>query len=206
MSSEMEAAPGGRGGVYPKRVLLFSGKRKCGKDYITDLLLERIGSKDAVIIKISSPIKSHWAEEKGLDLKQLMSADEYKERYRQEMILWSEAIRDKDPGCFCRKAVVMYKAQEKPVWIVSDIRRQTDIAWFTQEYGETVRTIRVAAEEDVRVKRGYVFTSGIDDKASECDLDKVGNWHWTINNNGSAEELEKLLDPLIEDIRSALAE
>jgi len=26
---------------YPHCILLFSGKRKCGKDYITDLLLER---------------------------------------------------------------------------------------------------------------------------------------------------------------------
>lgn len=25
----------------PKRILLFSGKRKCGKDFITDLLVER---------------------------------------------------------------------------------------------------------------------------------------------------------------------
>lgn len=45
---------------------------------------------------------------KGLNLGHLMSADEYKERYRQEMIIWSEALRNQDPGYFCRKAVNMY--------------------------------------------------------------------------------------------------
>ena len=66
-----------------------------------------------MVIKISSPIKSHWAEVKGLDFQQLMSADEYKERYRQEMIIWSEALRNEDPGYFCQKAVKMYNGSRK---------------------------------------------------------------------------------------------
>lgn len=40
-----------------------------------------------------------------------MSADEYKEKYRLEMIEWSEAVRNQDPGCFCRKAVEMYNGE-----------------------------------------------------------------------------------------------
>ena len=36
--------------VNPEKVLLFSGKRKCGKDFITDRLLERLGEK-AVILR-----------------------------------------------------------------------------------------------------------------------------------------------------------
>lgn len=71
----------------------------------------RIGNEKAIIIKISSPIKSHWAEVKGLDLDQLMSSDEYKEKYRLEMIKWSEAVRNQDPGCFCKKAVEMYNGE-----------------------------------------------------------------------------------------------
>ncbi|KAE8753006.1 phosphomevalonate kinase [Frankliniella occidentalis] len=202
--SEAVSATIGRGTGNPKRVFLFSGKRKCGKDYITDLLLERIGEENTVIIKISSPIKSHWAEEKGLDLHKLMSANQYKENFRQDMIIWSESVRAKDPGYFCRKAVDMYKAQEKPIWVVSDIRRKTDIKWFTEEYGDAVRTVRVVADESVRQRRGYVFTKGVDDIASECDLDDVLEWNWSIINNGDESEVDRCLKLFIDDIESVL--
>lgn len=48
----------------------------------------------------------------------------------------------------------------KTIWIVSDIRRKTDIAWFQETYGEKIKTIRIEAEDDVRKKRGWVFTEG----------------------------------------------
>ncbi|XP_034241104.1 phosphomevalonate kinase [Thrips palmi] len=188
----------GRGNV-PKRVFLFSGKRKCGKDFITDILVERLGDK-AVIVKISAPIKSHWAKEKGLNLDDLMSANEYKEKFRHEMVVWSEAVRDKDPGYFCRKAVTMNNAQDKPIWIVSDIRRRSDIAWFRQEYGNAIRTIRVTTDDEVRSKRGFKFTPGVDDKPTECDLDEVTDWDWTITNNGDEEQLENSILCLVKDV------
>lgn len=56
------------------------------------------------VIKISQPIKSHWAREKNLNLNELLSHGEYKEQYRLDMIRWSDEMRDKDYGCFCRQA------------------------------------------------------------------------------------------------------
>lgn len=56
------------------------------------------------VIKISQPIKSHWAKEKNLSLKDLLSDGEYKELFRLELIKWSEEMRDKDYGYFCRAA------------------------------------------------------------------------------------------------------
>ncbi|KAK3921892.1 Phosphomevalonate kinase [Frankliniella fusca] len=203
--NKKSSVTGGRGSGNPKRVILFSGKRKCGKDYISDLLLDRIGSNRACMIKISSPIKAHWAHQNGLDLQELMSANEYKEKFRQDMIVWSESQRAKDPGCFCRLAVDQAKAQDKPIWIVSDIRRKTDIKWFTDEFGgNVVRTIRVFADENVRQERGYVFTKGVDDIASECDLDDVEEWNWRVMNNGDESEVEKCLTTMIDDIESIL--
>ncbi|XP_024940208.1 probable phosphomevalonate kinase isoform X5 [Cephus cinctus] len=92
----------------PKRVLLFSGKRKSGKDYITDLLSLRIGSAQSVIIKISGPIKTHWAKTLNLDYNKLIEDGPYKEQYRGEMNKWAEEIRDRDYGYFCREAIDMY--------------------------------------------------------------------------------------------------
>lgn len=64
----------------------------------------RLGT-DAEIIRISEPIKSHWAKEKGLSLDGLLGDGPYKEKYRKEMIIWSDEVRAKDAGYFCRAAI-----------------------------------------------------------------------------------------------------
>lgn len=73
--------------------------------FIIDNRFDRMGNERAEIIRISEPIKSHWAKEKGLDLNELLSDGPYKEKYRKEMIDWSDDIRQKDPGYFCRLAI-----------------------------------------------------------------------------------------------------
>lgn len=175
---------------YPLCVLLFSGKRKSGKDYFTDKLLERSDRDNFVIVKISAPIKSHFSETYNLNLSDLMSSGDYKERFRTEMIEWSDEMRKKDAGVFCRSAVEMYDAHLKPIWIVSDVRRKTDIEWFKANYGDAVKTIRIEADEEIRKSRGWTFTPGVDDVASECDLDDFLDWDWRIDNNGDTNELD----------------
>lgn len=55
-------------------------------------------------MRISEPLKGAYAENKKLDIEQLMSSGVYKEKYRLDMIKWSDEIREKDPGYFCRLA------------------------------------------------------------------------------------------------------
>lgn len=64
-----------------------------------------IGSDRSEIIRISEPIKSHWAKEKGLNLTELLSDGPYKEQYRKEMILWSDSVRCNNPGFFCNASI-----------------------------------------------------------------------------------------------------
>jgi len=54
----------------------------------------------------------------------------------------------------------IFVAHQKPIWIVSDTRRQTDLKWFKENYGTAVKTVRVLADDDVRRQRGWVFTPG----------------------------------------------
>jgi phosphomevalonate kinase len=68
----------------------------------------RLGIQNTAMIKISAPIKTHWAEKHDLDFEELMSAGEYKEKHRQDMIKWSEQIRQKNYGYFCQAAVEMF--------------------------------------------------------------------------------------------------
>ncbi|XP_026749899.2 phosphomevalonate kinase [Galleria mellonella] len=180
--------------MSPKVILLFSGKRKSGKDFLTDHLQELLKDR-CEILKISQPIKSHWARENNLNLNELLSDNEYKEQYRLDMIKWSEAMRDKDYGCFCKQACL--NAADKPIWIVSDIRRKTDIQWFKETYKDIIKTIRICADDDTRRARGYQFKSGVDDVASECDLDDYTEWDLVINNGEGRQPLKEQLSSII---------
>lgn len=82
------------------------------------------------------------------------------------MIKWGEEMRAKDPAYFCSLAS---EKADKPVWIVSDCRRPTDMEYFTRNYNCV--SVRVHASDEVRRGRGWIFTPGIDDAQSECGLD-----------------------------------
>ncbi|KAL4710953.1 hypothetical protein ACJJTC_017918 [Scirpophaga incertulas] len=190
--------------MIPKAILLFSGKRKSGKDYLTDHL-KTLFKENCEIIKISAPIKSHWAKENNLDLNELLSHSEYKEQYRLEMISWSESMRDKDYGYFCRQAC--HNVVSRPLWIVSDIRRKTDIQWFKEVYGGLIKTIRITADEETRKSRGFIYQDGVDNAASECDLDQYGDWDLIINNGQGGQSLQEQVDSvmsLFPDLHSKL--
>lgn len=84
------------------------------------------------------------------------------------MIAWGEEMRRRDPGYFCRLATA---EAVKPVWLVCDARRITDMDYFKSHYDTRTITVRVVASEGTRGKRGWVFTPGVDDAESECGLD-----------------------------------
>ncbi|XP_045615162.1 phosphomevalonate kinase isoform X2 [Procambarus clarkii] len=181
---------------YPVIIFLFSGKRKSGKDYITDLLQQRLDKTQAKTIRLSGPIKQQFATDNGLDYSQLLTASDYKEVYRLEMIAWSEAKRAQDKGFFIKAAIDMFEGSRYPVWIVSDMRRQSDLEWFMQHYSDLIYTVRITASKEAREQRGWVFTSGVDDAESECDLDNVSNWDQEVDNSNGSEPIDKLLDHL----------
>lgn len=185
--------------TFPICIFLLSGKRKSGKDFFTDLLSNRFGTK-ASVIRLSAPIKEHWAESHGLDLTQLLDSTSYKETHRQDMIKWGESMRESDHGFFCRIAIKMSKATEKPIWIVSDARRKTDIAWFYKNYNE-VKTVRICADVEVRKSRGWIFTNGVDDAPSECDLDDYHPWDYKIINNGGSDLLMKEVELIVNSVK-----
>ncbi|XP_076064698.1 phosphomevalonate kinase isoform X2 [Oratosquilla oratoria] len=185
-----------------KIILLFCGKRKSGKDYITDLLHERLQDKEDIlniVVKLSGPIKSEFAKTHDLDYKQLLTASDYKEKYRIPMIEWSEAKRNEDSGYFIRAAIEMYSAPSFPVWIVSDMRRRSDLAWFKEHHSEDlVKTVRISATEDARKQRGWVFTQSVDDAETECDLDSVHDMDWCINNSGDEKVVQDFLQTVVD--------
>lgn len=158
--------------------------------------LFRIGEEHAQIIRISEPIKSTWAQEKQLNLTELLSDGPYKEKYRKEMIVWSDEMRSKDYGVFCKAASSKIA---KKIVIVSDIRRKTDIKWFRENFNDRIKLIRIKCDDKIRIERGWIFQSGVDDIQSECDLDDWKEWDLIIENDGTKDseiilnEISKLL-------------
>lgn len=165
-------------------------------DVITILII-RLGDDNAEIIRISEPIKSTWAKEKNLNLTELLSDGPYKEKYRKEMIIWSDDKRAEDYGIFCREAS---RNISKPTVIVSDIRRKTDIKWFRETFGDKIKLIRIKCDDSVRVNRGWKYQLGVDDIQSECDLDDYVAWDLSVDNDGkkeTAEILEEIIKLLL---------
>ncbi|KAJ1446901.1 Phosphomevalonate kinase-domain-containing protein [Pelagophyceae sp. CCMP2097] len=159
-------------------VIVFSGKRKSGKDYLAEQLLESLPRGAAEIGRLSGPLKEAFAAERGLDYARLLSASAYKEEYRAEMILWGEVRRVSDAGYFARRVLA---AAQTPILVVSDARRLGDVAFFA---GERVRVVRVRVEADdaVRRGRGWTFVAGVDDVSSECGLDGRNDWDVVLHN------------------------
>jgi len=62
----------------PDIIYMISGKRKSGKDFISDRLKARIGEA-ATIVRIAGPIKYLFSQHKNLDFERMLTADEYKE-------------------------------------------------------------------------------------------------------------------------------
>ncbi|XP_040394547.1 phosphomevalonate kinase isoform X3 [Cygnus olor] len=141
----------------PRAVLLLSGKRKSGKDFVAEQLRSRLGPAVCCVLRLSAPLKERYAEEHGLDFQRLLDASTYKETYRQDMIRWGEEKRRADPGFFCRTVV---EGVAQPVWVVSDTRRLSDVEWFRDVYGDAVQTVRVVASEETRKRRNWVFVAG----------------------------------------------
>ncbi|XP_004403042.1 PREDICTED: phosphomevalonate kinase [Odobenus rosmarus divergens] len=189
-----------QGGV-PRLVLLVSGKRKSGKDFVAEALRSRLGADVCAVLRLSSPLKERYAQENGLDFQRLLDASVYKEAYRRDMIRWGEEKRQADPGFFCRKVV---EGISQPVWLVSDTRRASDIQWFREAYGAMTQTVRVVALEQSRQQRGWVFTAGVDDAESECGLDNFGAFDWVIENHGDEQHLEEQLEDLVAFVHSRL--
>ena len=188
-------------GASPRLVLLFSGKRKSGKDFVTERLKSRLGGNICALLRLSGPLKEEYAREHGLDFQRLLDASTYKETYRRDMICWGEQKRQADPGFFCRKIV---EGVSQPIWLVSDTRRTSDIQWFQEAYGAVIQTVRVVASEQSRQQRGWVFTPGVDDAESECGLDNFGNFDWVIENHGDEQCLEDQLEHLLGFIQAKL--
>ncbi len=188
-------------------ILLLSGKRKSGKDYVAEKLRSSLCAmgpdSKTCILHLSAPLKQEYARQFKLDYDKLLSSDCYKEFYRKDMVAWGEKIRNGDAGFFCRLAVEA--GVGFPVWIVSDCRRKSDIQFFEREYSNCfVLKIRVHCSDELRALRGWSYTAGVDDAETECGLDAEVSWDMQLRNDDT-NSLDKDANCLVEIVNAKCA-
>lgn len=93
--------------------------------------------------------------------------------------------------------VLLSSAPQKEIWIVSDIRRKTDIKWFKEQYKNSIKTVRITSDEDTRCERGFQFVPGVDNVTSECDLDDYTEWDLILDNGKERRPLTEQLQCVI---------
>ncbi|CAL8088242.1 unnamed protein product [Orchesella dallaii] len=191
--------------VKPKILLVINGKRKSGKDFVTEQLLQRLDKEKVAVFRIAVPIKHYWAVKNDLDFERLLDTSAYKEQHRFEMVKWSIEVRAENYGYFPVEAIRMADACGKPIWICTDCRHTRDYEWFQEFYSGCLKRVKIRADESVRTARGFKFTPGVDDGPSECDLDHVTNWDLVVTNNGCDEDnVEESLTKITNWIKDAL--
>ncbi|XP_048736448.2 phosphomevalonate kinase-like [Ostrea edulis] len=183
--------------LLPRAVVVISGKRKSGKDFVANLLQERFSSELCTFLRLSGPLKSQYAKENGLDIERLLDSSQYKETYREDMIRWGEEKRKENSEYFCHLAT---SGADKEIWVISDARRTTDIEYFLKYHPQKTLTVRIQATMAVRKERGFIFKKGVDDADSECGLDTYTAWDHVINNSGDSVTLMQELQSLINDV------
>lgn len=136
----------------------------------------------------------------NLNYEELLSDSSYKEIHRLQMVTWSEEMRKNDQNCFLRISIDENKGYEYPIWILTDSRREGDIEFFKDEQFKNAEIIslRIKASDNCRKKRGFVFTSSIDDAETECGLDNYKDWSLIIENeNLTEQQIVDLLEEII---------
>ncbi|CAF0977039.1 unnamed protein product [Didymodactylos carnosus] len=190
---------------HVKRIVLLSGKRKSGKDYIGEKLYEKLNDEQqCTLLHLSEPLKIQYANEHQLNGQNMMDSSAYKETYRKDMIRWGETKRLQCPSIFCELAIkqkhlICLTSQH---WIVCDIRRYTDIEFFKKYFHDKLLLIRIQSSIESREKRGFIFSQDIDDSESECQLDSNVEWNFVfINNENDIDNFHSQINKLIALIR-----
>ncbi|CAI2725222.1 unnamed protein product [Schistosoma spindalis] len=188
--------------------VVFSGKRKSGKDYTVNRLtnLLRCNHLSCLVVRISEPIKSYFAEHYGLDLSELLSSNEYKEKYRKQMIDWMEQEIKQDPYTFTRKSLLesirRYGIPHPDIIIISDARRINDVEYFIRTFGRSkCLLIRIVTPIEIRIERGWSYVDGVDNVMSECGLDEFTCWDYILSNDGDESAFKNHLDDIVARIK-----
>lgn len=169
-------------------VILVSGKRCSGKDYVARVLKRELESHGLTVQceAFGTQVKVEYAKKYGLSIERLCEDRAYKERHRQGLIDYAMAKREQDNGHW---ADVLWRnlTAQPDVLIITDWRFLVEWdrvrAWPVTTY----YTVRVETPKHQRQMWGWFPNVTVDSHISEKDLDYFEGFDFIFNNTGSEE-------------------
>ncbi len=169
------------------RIITISGKQFSGKDVVAKMLISHFTSFRR--LALGDAIKLEYSKRKGLDLSEI---EKNKHIYRPDLIALGDWGRSIDPDYWIKSVV-----NTPGDLVVPDLRMPREYEVFR---ASNSFSIRVEASIEARSKRGIIVNS---DDITETALDS-SNWDYMIFNNGTYEELSKIVDDLCPLIKTRL--
>lgn len=172
-----------------QRVLAISGKRFSGKDTFAGLLREaarRAGHELPVYAFADESKRMFAAANADVELARLLADRAYKESVRPRLTAFTMAAIAADPLVFCREVARRIDDGGTPA-LISDLRLQLELTELRPRF--ELRVLRLARGDAARAASGWVFKAGVDDHATETELDDPARWDEIVPNDGSIAEL-----------------
>jgi len=171
------------------RIVLVSGKRAAGKDYLTDLLhstlLSTMPPLRVTRCAISDLNKAAYAKEAGVELERLRNDREFKESHRLAMIEYHKQRNQQDPEWCLSQVMAKAIDEEADVLLVSDLRTHEDLVYFQRQAPQLV-ILRVDACDEARRVRGWSPDARKDTLHTETDLDTYQGWSACVDNSDNS--------------------
>eukprot|EP00760_Papus_ankaliazontas_P011904 PhM_4_TR15106/c0_g3_i1/m.63465/K13273/PMVK; phosphomevalonate kinase len=164
-------------------VVLFSGKKCSGKDYIADQLVSLVESDErlvaelghATLLHFADPVKRQYCNDNNVDFAKLTSRDrasrDFKEMHRMALAEYWAAHKFSVAWVVSR-LVETWQPQQQGIAVVADWRHPAELKALRLhcQNVETL-TVRVHASDDTRRSRGWVPCPGRDTHYTEVGLD-----------------------------------
>jgi len=186
--------------LSPMRVILLSGKRASGKDFVADKIQRALEKLHWRVHRTSLGIlnKQAYAKEHNIDVNRLEKDRKFKEEHRQAMIMHHTKLDDLDPE-WAVKSVLHAAVDEKAdILLVSDIRRLKDLEWFQKNSPTAPILLRIDADDVARLERGWDPNPAKDQLLTEVELDDYQAWTSLFDNSCITEDSGKKVEEWIQ--------
>eukprot|EP01083_Nonionella_stella_P155021 500217_1 len=193
-------------GMYKRNevVVLVSGKRYSGKDYVCTRIERRLEAHSVNHKRFNhaDQMKRIYCNSTGADLDLMLKDRSYKEKHRNAMTKLYERITSnlENKFMFCESIYDQITSRITPynVIIIGDVRRKYEIEFYYKHFDpKKVITIRINASNHSRMDRGWTFDQAKDLNVTERDLDHKTDWNFVVENNETESSIIQWIDDLV---------
>ena len=170
-----------------KQIIVLSGKRFCGKDYVGEIManeFKKLYNVDAIYAQPSTEIKKQFAKLRQLDFEKLQNDRNYKEIYRDKMTEFSKEQMEKHGDNYYNRLFVqnVFANTIVPTIYIVPSRFMFEIELY-KLLNIPMTLIRINTKDSVKKNRGWIYDASIDMDISEIALDGYRKWDYIFDNN-----------------------